>query len=196
MKRDGYGWAWTAAVLATTLVGCGLFGGPRGWKGPPPTADEDRLEWAANEPYFIVVRTTCRTLDVYRLGDRIRTYDAVFGIGGTKHKRWEGDHKTPTGLYTIAGKRRHDRWRWFMLIDYPNIRDEERYWALLQADRVPMIGARYAGPGSAVGIHGTDKPQLNRKQVDWTFGCISLGNDDVDDLARLVPVGTPVWIED
>jgi murein L,D-transpeptidase YafK len=181
-------------MLAAAMAGCGLFG-PRG-RAALPVSDEDRIDWAASEPYFIVVRTTCRTLDVYRFGDRIRTYDAVFGIGGNKHKRHEGDHRTPTGLYAIAGKRRHERWRWFMLIDYPNVKDQDRYWADYAAGRIPMLGTRYAGPGYAVGIHGTDKPHLNRKQVDWTFGCISLDDAAIEDLARLVPVGTPVWIED
>ena len=51
-------------------------------------------------------------------------------------------------------------------------------------------------PLGAVGIHGSDKPGLNARGVDWTWGCISLQNADIDDLARLVPVGTLVLIED
>ena len=34
--------------------------------------DDDRLAWATDEPYFVVVRKACRTLDVYRYGERIR----------------------------------------------------------------------------------------------------------------------------
>jgi murein L,D-transpeptidase YafK len=190
--------AWRAGVVAVIVVG--LVGGcqppKRGWQGPPPVADEERLAWAADEPWFVVVRTSCRTLDVYEHGDRVRSYPAVFGLGGTAHKLHEGDHKTPTGLYTIVAKRRHGRWQWFMLLDYPNMHDVNRYVTAVEAGRVPMLGSRQAGVGGAVGIHGTDKPELNRKGVDWTFGCISLDNVDVDDLARLVPVGTPVLIED
>jgi lipoprotein-anchoring transpeptidase ErfK/SrfK len=47
-----------------------------------------------------------------------------------------------------------------------------------------------------VGIHGTDKPWLNRENIDWTWGCISLDNDAIDEFARFVWVGTPVLIED
>ena len=43
---------------------------------------------------------------------------------------------------------------------------------------------------------GTDKPWLNRQGVDWTWGCISIDNDNVRDLASLVYIGTPVLIED
>lgn len=163
---------------------------------PPPVADEDRLEWAASEPWFIVVRTTCRTLDVYRYGDRVRSFPAVFGLGGTHGKLHEGDHRTPTGLYAIVGMRQHPRWQRFLLLDYPNLHDAERYEVALGSGRIPMLGNHPVGLGGAVGIHGTDKPRLNEKNVDWTFGCISIGNDDVEDLATLVPEGTPVLIED
>jgi murein L,D-transpeptidase YafK len=161
-----------------------------------PVADEERLEWAAAEPFFIVVRTTCRTLDVYRYGDRIRSFPAIFGMGGTNGKLHEGDRRTPTGLYAIVGMRRHPRWQRFLLIDYPNLHDAERYEVAMQSGRIPMLGSSRAGLGGAIGIHGTDKPELNRKLVDWTWGCISLGNADVEDLATLVPDGTPVLIED
>jgi lipoprotein-anchoring transpeptidase ErfK/SrfK len=45
-----------------------------------------------------------------------------------------------------------------------------------------------------VGIHGTDSPVLNLGDVNWTLGCISLNNDDIAEMARLLPVGTLVVI--
>jgi murein L,D-transpeptidase YafK len=190
--RGGSRRIWLAIVLA--LVGCGV-------ERPvvhttPPVADEDRITWAADEPLFIVVRTSCRTLDLYRYGERIRSFPAVFGLGGANGKLHEGDRKTPTGLYTIVDKRRHPRWQRFMLLDYPNIGDLHRYWIAMESGGIPMLGNHYAGAGGAVGIHGTDKPELNRGNVDWTWGCISLAPDDIVELADLVPVGTPVLIEE
>ena len=164
---------------------------------PAPVADEDRIEWAAEEPLFIVVRTSCRTLDVYSYGERIRSYPAVFGLGGSKGKLHEGDRKTPTGLYTIVDKRSHPRWQRFLLLDYPNIGDLHRYWMAMESGRIPLLGNHhYVDAGGAVGIHGTDKPDLNRRNVDWTWGCISLAADDIVDLFNLVPIGTPVLIDD
>jgi len=58
---------------------------------------------------------------------------------------------------------------------------------------IPPAGDHYAGIGGAVGIHGTDKPSLNARNVD---GCISLENADVAELVTLVPIGTLVLIED
>src|SRR5947208_3539176 len=102
----------------------------------------------------------------------------------------------PAGLYMIVDKRRHSRWGHFLLLDYPNLQDLHRYWIAMEAGTIPRRGDGYAGVGGAVGIHGTDKPGLNRRGVDWTWGCVSLANADVARLARLVPVGTLVLIED
>ena len=168
----------------------------------PPVAqqalpdDDDHLEWAAQERYAVVVRKSCRTLDVYRYGDRIRSFPAVFGLNGDGRKMYEGDLRTPIGLYAIVDKRAHSRWHHFLLLDYPNLQDLHRYWLGIEDGDIPRAGDHFAGVGGAVGIHGTDKPSLNEKGVDWTWGCISLANRDIDDLARLVPVGTLVLIED
>jgi L,D-transpeptidase catalytic domain len=46
--------------------------------------------------------------------------------------------------------------------------------------------------GGFVGIHGTDRPDLLPGQV--SHGCIRMRNDDIVELGRLMPVGTPVTI--
>lgn len=192
MRRRLPGWGWLV-VVAAVAAGCV---GKRPAHVVHPRADEDRIEWAAEEPYFVVVRTSCRTLDVYQRGERIRSYPAVFGLGGRAGKLYEGDRRTPTGLYAIVDARYHPRWHRFLLLDYPNLHDVHRYWLAVESGDIPLRGSRYAGVGGAVGIHGTDKPDLNAKNVDWTFGCISISNRDVEELASLVPVGTPVLIEE
>lgn len=190
---------WMVVALA---VGCGFDPlarfRPVSATMPPTQAvdDDDHVEWATTEPYAVVVRKSCRTLDVYRYGERIRSFPAVFGLNGQGQKLYEGDLRTPIGLYSIVDKRAHARWRHFLLLDYPNLQDLHRYWLAMEAGDLPRAGDRYAGVGGAVGIHGTDKPSLNERNVDWTFGCISLRNADIDDLTSLVPVGTLVLIED
>ena len=46
--------------------------------------------------------------------------------------------------------------------------------------------------GGFIGIHGTDAPELLPGRV--SHGCIRLRNQDILELARLMPVGTPVTI--
>ena len=163
---------------------------------PPPapapvTADEEQLPWAEKEPIFVVVRQSCRTLDVYKFGKRVRSYPAVFGQGGTP-KLHEGDRRTPIGLYSIIAKYPHPRWRYFFLIDYPSGSDRYRYEQAKVAGMLPD-GANIGG---RVGIHGTDKPDKNRRGVDWTWGCVSVDNDAIEELNLLLPLGTPVAIEE
>jgi lipoprotein-anchoring transpeptidase ErfK/SrfK len=66
----------------------------------------------------------------------------------------------------------------------------------MESGGLPRRGDGYVSAGGAVGIHGTDKPSLNARGIDWTWGCISLHNRDVSELSALVPVGTLVLIDD
>ena len=52
-------------------------------------------------------------------------------------------------------------------------------------------------PGSAIAIHGhrQDQPSRLHKAFDWTLGCVSLDNDEIDEVASVVGVGTKVVIE-
>ncbi len=50
----------------------------------------------------------------------------------------------------------------------------------------------YAGGEAAIGIHGTDEPDSVGR--DTSHGCIRLRNEDVTELAGLLPLGTPVRI--
>ena len=181
-------------------IAVGVLAAGCSWLSPEPepvavpdrvVSDEETIPWAKDEPLFVVARLSCRTLDVYKFGKRIRTYDAVFGMGGVG-KSYQGDRRTPIGLYSITHKYPHERWRHFMLIDYPNATDKVRHAKALASNDVPDG----RGPGSAIGIHGTDKPDDNRKGVDWTHGCISVSNRAINDLNRLLPVGTPVLIQE
>ena len=213
MSGRRHGWLGRGAATALVgtglaVAGCGLeMHGSWPWlREPVPPApievvapavsDEETLPWAADEPYFVVARLSCRTLDVYRLGKRIRTYDAVFGMGGAG-KQWEGDRRTPLGLYTITRKMPHPRWQHFFLLDYPNASDRARWEEARMAREVPENeNGHPIGPGGQVGIHGTDKPDDNRRGVDWTLGCISVDARAIHDLQRLLPLGTPVLIQE
>ena len=46
--------------------------------------------------------------------------------------------------------------------------------------------------GGFVGIHGTNQPELLPGRV--SHGCIRMRNDDIVELGRLMPIGTPVTI--
>lgn len=187
-------------LLLVALSGCGLFDKPVTVPivpaAPPLPEDADQLSWAEGEPMVLVVRKECRTMDVYEHGKRVESFPVVLGRGGPGRKLYEGDRKTPVGLYGIVGGHPHGRWQHFFLLDYPNLRDRERYEDARAAGEIPARGRGVPGPGGLVGIHGTDKPDMNQRQFDWTFGCVSLQRSDIRKLARLVGPGTLVLIQD
>src|SRR5262249_11395501 len=176
-----------AGVVALVAAGGACAPPKKKVGGPSPfISDEDRLEWGRGGATVVVIRKAWRTPDVYRYGHRIPGDPRRFGGAGMQERKlYAGDHRTPTGLYMIIAERPHERWGYFFLLDYPNSQDASRYRAGLADGTVPIYGGGAPGLGSAVGIHGTDKPWLNRGLVDWTCGCISLNNDATADFASM-----------
>jgi murein L,D-transpeptidase YafK len=144
---------------------------------------------------WIRVRKTAHTLTVYEGTAPLKTYAVVLGKDPVWNKLYEGDKRTPEGDYHIIKKYYHPFWSRFMLLDYPTPRNRELYeWSRVHG-LLPERGRSVPGIGGAVGIHGTEDESLNRRGVNWTAGCVSLFNHDVDELYDLVPLGTRVVIE-
>ncbi len=158
------------------------------------TRDDSALEplsWAVS------VYKKRHELDVYYKGRFFKKYDAVFGrnldLGA---KLWAQDRRTPEGVYYIEEKYRSARFEWFLRLNYPNLEDRVRYETMKVNGVVPVDrDGKSPLVGSAIGIHGTDVPILNAGHINWTTGCISVNNRDIEDLDRLLPVGTIVIIK-
>lgn len=177
------------ALVVLLAAGCAARRGGSGLDAPAAD-DRKTLDWAKNEPNLVLVQRSCKRVSFYRYGQWVRTWDQISlgQVPGVKEQ--EGDRKTPDGLYRIVGKRAHERWSRFMLLDYPNAKDLAVHRERLATGHVNR------GPGGEVGIHGTDKPKLNETSYDWTWGCVSLSNKDVNELYDLAPAGTLVLIDD
>ncbi|MCC6763282.1 MAG: L,D-transpeptidase [Deltaproteobacteria bacterium] len=187
-------------VVVSMLAACALL-------TPPPKADPVTLPtptpspsatpafaWTRGSEYAVVVRKEERTLTVYHRTTQVKVYPIVLGIASYGPKVYQGDLRTPEGVYRISSKRPHARWSRFLLLSYPNDDDRSRYAMALSEGRVPIIDGRAPGIGGAVGIHGTDREDSNVRGDDWTFGCVSLLNQHVAELYDMVPIGTPVLI--
>jgi murein L,D-transpeptidase YafK len=164
--------------------------------GPPPAP----LAPSAPEPVpaperWIRVQKTQYTLSLYEGARVLKAYPIVLGKDPYWAKLYQGDHRTPEGEYHISKKYFHPFWSRFMMLDYPTAANREIYEWSQARDLVPTNGRGAPGPGGAIGIHGTEDERLNRRGVNWTEGCISLLNADVEELYQLVPIGTRVVIE-
>lgn len=142
----------------------------------------------------VVVTKHARRLELYRRGDLVGAFPVVLGARPDGPKRYEGDGRTPEGVYHVSAKRGHGRWTYFIEIDYPNDTDRQAYESDAAAGRIPLFAQQLPGLGGRVGIHGNDRPRDQASGRDWTKGCIAMRNEDVAVLYDLVDVGTPVVV--
>jgi lipoprotein-anchoring transpeptidase ErfK/SrfK len=143
-------------------------------------------------PVKIVVDKSSYELYVYDADGWYATYPVVFGNNTLDDKKMEGDRNTPEGNFRIVNKRVHDKWDRYMGLDYPTQESIARFKERKRKGEIPSS----ATPGAGIGIHGTfphDDYIIDRYK-NWTNGCVSLKNTDIEDLYSYVPIGTPVTI--
>jgi len=134
----------------------------------------------------IVILKSARSMTLLSGGKVLKTYKVALGSVPVGPKQVEGDHKTPEGDYVIDAKNAHSQFHLSLHISYPSAADQQR---------ARSLGAR---PGGAIMIHGLARPfaylgPLHR-QTDWTDGCVAVTNAEIEEIWRLVPVGTRVEI--
>jgi murein L,D-transpeptidase YafK len=142
----------------------------------------------------VLVKKSAHTLTLFDGTRPVATYQVAIGPGGKGPKRREGDKITPVGRYHVVGQK-PSKYRVFMRLDYPNAEDRRRFDAAMREGRLEPS----ATIGGDVGIHGAPPAKewkLVHKSVDWTLGCVALDDDEIEEVAAHVPVGTPVDIED
>ncbi len=161
--------------------------------------------------YVIEVLKSRKTLLVKR-GERvIRKYRTAIGKGGKGDKQRSGDHKTPVGTYRVVRFNDNSRFRLFMQLNYPNIKDafyglKHHLIGRKEFDRIVTALKKGQAPpqdtplGGAIGIHGlgmaSRRQLLIHRNYNWTEGCIALTNDEILDLKKFVKIGTKVVINE
>ncbi len=115
----------------------------------------------------------------------LKKFNVALGFDPVGHKAQEGDGKTPEGLYKITYKNNQSRFRKSLRISYPNATDIEL--------------ARQQGfrPGGDIVIHGVGSSTRAREfgYRDWTWGCIAVRDNEIEQIFAMVPSGTPILIE-
>lgn len=114
----------------------------------------------------------------------LKSYDLGLGFQPIGHKQFEGDGKTPEGLYFIDRFNPRSRYHLSVGISYPNDRDR----AL--AERLGR------DPGGDIMFHGRgpEGNELVRKNRDWTAGCITVSDEEIEDIYAMLQPGVPVVI--
>lgn len=135
---------------------------------------------------LVVVIKSKRAMFLMKEGKIIRVYRVALGKNPVGEKISQGDGKTPEGRYYIIGRNPKSNFYKALKISYPNEKDIER------AIRLNVK------PGGGIMIHGLSKhvEYLGKYHIldDWTEGCIAVTNEEMDEIWKLVPDGTPIEI--
>jgi murein L,D-transpeptidase YafK len=142
--------------------------------------------------YRVVVEKHRYELKVYDEEGWLLTYPVVFGSSELTDKMMEGDRRTPEGTYKIIHKKLHPEWGHFLLLDYPNAADLEKFNDRKKAGLIPSS----ARPGGGIGIHATrrNEDRFVDFYYNWTLGCVSTKRQYAQELYDLLPIGTQVTI--
>ncbi|RJR39797.1 MAG: hypothetical protein C4567_11395 [Deltaproteobacteria bacterium] len=143
------------------------------------------------KPTVVVVHKLARKLTVYQGTTPLKTYKIVLGNDPYNDKLRQGDTCTPEGVYRVVCKYPHQKWTYFILLDYPNTQNWLKFGRAKKAGRVPED----ADIGGAIGIHGTEDDGKNLSGLNWTKGCVSLTNRDLEEIYPLVNNKTLVVIK-
>jgi murein L,D-transpeptidase YafK len=141
---------------------------------------------------YVIVDKSDYELNVYDEEGWYATYPVVFGNKDLSDKLMEGDRRTPEGTFKIISKRPHQKWHKMFMLDFPNQESYAKFNQRKSKGQIP----KSARIGGGIAIHGT-WPHDNIVVDDftnWTNGCVSVKNEDLDELDNVLPIGTKVII--
>ncbi|MDG4552746.1 MAG: L,D-transpeptidase family protein [Candidatus Competibacter sp.] len=147
---------------------------------PPPRLSNNRI---ADR---ILVEKNARRLTLFRNDKPIKSYEIALGRQPVGAKQFEGDNKTPEGHYVIDFRKRDSAYHRALHISYP------------RPQEVAFAARKKRSAGGNIMIHGLPNGMgsmgaLHRLR-DWTAGCIAVTNNEIEELWRTIPDGTPIEI--
>jgi murein L,D-transpeptidase YafK len=134
----------------------------------------------------ILIEKRARRLTLLTKGEVIKTYPIALGGNPVGPKERQGDNKTPEGTYIIDSRNGNSGFHLSLHISYPNAQDKKR---------AKELGV---SPGGNIMIHGIkngfSQMGASHADIDWTEGCIAVTNQEMEEIYKFVPNGTPVEI--
>ncbi len=154
------------ALLAATLAGC-ASSKFKTYRGPAVTQ--------------VVVQKSARKMYLLHNQKVLRDYDIGLGFAPQGHKQVEGDGRTPEGTYLIDRRNPDSRFHLSIGVSYPNALDRA------------LAEEMGKSPGGDIFIHGRPKKYRSATR-DWTWGCIAVTDEEIEDIYAMVRDGTPISI--
>lgn len=119
-----------------------------------------------------------RQMFAYANDKLVKIYPISLGFTPIGHKQFEGDGKTPEGIYTINERNKNSSYHKNLGISYPNKAD------------IAFAQSQGKSAGGLIKIHGLPNGSVNIGRghllKDWTHGCIAVTNEEIDELFSAV----------
>lgn len=160
---------------ASLLVACGR--GERGGRARPvriPTYNGPAVTQ-------IQVFKKKRIMKLFSGATVLKEYEIALGNNPKGDKKFEGDGRTPEGVYIIDRRNQNSAYHLSLGISYPNEKD------------VAEAEAMGKKPGGEIFIHGREGKHRGRGK-DWTAGCIAVTDDEIEEIWSMVKNGTTIFI--
>ena len=165
-------------VLAAIIVLCAL---------QILLAQENVAQNSRTEVDQVVVYKHDRKLILLSKGKEVNSYKIALGGVPVGPKTRQGDHRTPEGSYVLDSRNPSSHYYRAFHISYPNAKDiaaAKKLGVSTGGDiMLHGLGKEYGWVGSAHTLH------------DWTDGCVAVTNEEIDELWKLIRVGTPIEIK-
>ncbi len=165
-----------ALLVAAVLVFSLHFYAHHVWNSVPTGTTIDR----------IVVEKSARSLSIFVNDKKLKSYRVALGRNPVGPKEQEGDMKTPEGIYTIDWRNPESDYHLSLHVSYPSDEDNAR------------AAERGVNAGFDIMIHGITNGGgwigAFHRLHDWTAGCIALTDEEIEELYRVTPDGTPIEI--
>jgi murein L,D-transpeptidase YafK len=132
----------------------------------------------------LVLEKSARRLTLFNNGHVLKTYSVALGRAPIGPKQYEGDQRTPEGIYRIDFHKPDSDYHLALHVSYPEQHDIDR------------AAAQNLSAGSDIMIHGLPNGRgwVGRfhRRSDWTAGCVAVTDFEVEEIYRAVPDGTPI----
>lgn len=147
----------------------------------------------------IVVRKSERRLELYDGERLVKTCSVVLGFSPQGDKTEEGDGRTPEGEFYVFTKNAESKFHLSLGLSYPSNADAIRgladgkitrieHDAIISAIDKKEMPPQKTALGGEIYIHG------GGTDGDWTWGCVALQNNEIEELFNAVRIGDVVTI--
>lgn len=139
----------------------------------------------------------------------VKSYRAVFGKNYKNDKIRKNDLATPLGEYKICKKDTSENYFMFFKLNYPNEKDITEAYKNKLIDKNTFIkltenlskdSCNYINSEITedIGIHGVGRFNIIFKNLpfafNWTNGSIAISNEGMEELSKIIKIGTKVSI--